>query len=79
MEVGSLVARSTEMRKIIDLATRIALVDSNVLILGESGVGKEVVAKTIHKLGHRAKGPFIRVNCGAIPEGYNSFNYGVSN
>lgn len=68
LEVGPLVARSSEMRKVMELATRIALVDSNVLILGESGVGKEVVAKTIHKLSPRSKGPFIRINCGAIPE-----------
>lgn len=68
LEVGPIVARSVEMKKIMELAARIALVDSNVLILGESGVGKEVVAKTIHKLSSRSGGPFIRINCGAIPE-----------
>lgn len=68
LEVGSIVARSGEMRKIMELVARIATVDSNVLILGESGVGKEVVAKTIHKLSPRDRGPFIRINCGAIPE-----------
>lgn len=47
---------------------RIAPTNSTVLILGETGVGKEVVADAIHLLSHRASGPFVKVNCGAIPE-----------
>jgi len=56
------------MREVIDLTIRVARVDSTVLILGDSGVGKEVVAGLLHKAGNRSKHPFIRVNCGAIPE-----------
>lgn len=63
-----IVARSTLMQKALDTALKVAEVDCNVLLLGESGVGKEVVAKFIHKSGPRAGGPFIKVNCGAIPD-----------
>ena len=62
------VAESKKMRSAICLATRVAPVDSTVLITGESGAGKEVIAKIIHRAGPRAKGPFVQVNCGAIPE-----------
>lgn len=67
-DVEPYVARSSDMKKIMELVNRIAIVDSSVLILGESGVGKEVIAKTIHKRSPRNEGPFIRINCGAIPE-----------
>lgn len=56
------------MENILQLAAKIADVDSTVLILGESGVGKEVIARFIHKRSHRDKGPFVKINCGAIPE-----------
>jgi sigma-54 dependent transcriptional regulator, flagellar regulatory protein len=52
------------VRRLIEL---VAPVDSNVLILGESGTGKEMVARHIHELSSRAGGPFVPVNCGAIP------------
>jgi len=61
------VVQSVQMKKILDLVLRVALVDSTVLILGESGVGKEIVAKVIHTNSKRKDGPFIKVNCGAIP------------
>lgn len=64
----TIVCNSQQMRKVIDLTIRVAKVDSTVLILGDSGVGKEVVAGLIHKAGNRSKRPFIRLNCGAIPE-----------
>ena len=64
---GGLVAVSKQMRKIISLAERIAPFQATVLILGESGVGKEEVAKFIHKNSTRADKPFIPINCGAIP------------
>ncbi len=64
----SIVCNGPQMRKVIDLAIRVAKVDSTVLILGDSGVGKEVVARLIHNAGKRSKLPFIRLNCGAIPE-----------
>lgn len=59
---------SQEMRAILQLAECVAKVDSTVLLLGESGVGKDVLATTIHQHGHRKDGPFIKINCGAIPE-----------
>ncbi|WP_192868176.1 sigma-54-dependent Fis family transcriptional regulator [Calderihabitans maritimus] len=63
-----IVVQSPQMQKILELAMRVATVDSTVLILGESGVGKEVIAKLIHQNSKRSEGPFITVNCGAIPE-----------
>jgi transcriptional regulator with PAS, ATPase and Fis domain len=56
------------MRRLIDLAQRVARVDSTVLISGESGTGKERVAKLVHNASSRARGPFVAVNCGAITE-----------
>jgi len=62
------VAVSSAMKDVICLARKISPVDVTVLILGESGVGKEVVAKYIHEHSSRKDHPFIAVNCGAIPE-----------
>lgn len=59
---------SREMRSVLQQAEKIAKVDSIVLLLGESGVGKDVLATTIHQQGSRKDGPFIKINCGAIPE-----------
>ncbi|MBL8788677.1 MAG: sigma 54-interacting transcriptional regulator [Deltaproteobacteria bacterium] len=63
-----IVARSEAMRVLVDLARRIAKVDSTVLITGESGTGKERIARLVHDESSRAAGPFIAVNCGAITE-----------
>ena len=62
------VAKSEAMRRILDLARRVATVDSTVLITGESGSGKERIARVVHEESARAAGPFIAVNCGAITE-----------
>ncbi|WP_326975506.1 sigma 54-interacting transcriptional regulator [Caproicibacter sp. BJN0012] len=62
------VAKSPEMKKIINLAVRVAKVDSTVLIQGQSGVGKGVLSKIIHNSSNRKKGPFIKIDCGSIPE-----------
>ncbi len=65
---GEIVAENRVMRGILDMIVRVAQVDSVVLFEGESGTGKEILARLIHDLGKRKKGPFISVNCGAIPE-----------
>ncbi|MBS3983145.1 MAG: sigma 54-interacting transcriptional regulator, partial [Dethiobacter sp.] len=62
------VVESQQMRHIYDLATWVSQVDSTVLILGESGVGKEVVAQLIVRSSDRRDEPYIKVNCGAIPD-----------
>ena len=59
---------SSAMRGLVDLARRVARADSNILITGESGVGKECLARFIHRASARAAGPFIPVNCGALSE-----------
>ena len=60
--------RSVAFQRILDLVSRIAPYDTSALITGESGVGKEVVARTIHSLSRRSQGPFVAVNCCALPE-----------
>ncbi|MBP9111421.1 MAG: sigma-54-dependent Fis family transcriptional regulator [Polyangiaceae bacterium] len=65
---AGLVAKSAGIRKLIDLARRVAKVDSTVLITGESGAGKERFARLLHDESARTSGPFIAVNCGAIAE-----------
>jgi len=63
-----LITRSASMQRLVDLARRIATVDSTVLITGETGTGKERIARFIHNESARAKGPFIAINCAAITE-----------
>ena len=63
-----IVAKSAGMAQLVDLARRVAKVDSTVLITGESGSGKERVARLVHEESTRAAGPFVAVNCGAITE-----------
>jgi DNA-binding NtrC family response regulator/predicted hydrocarbon binding protein len=65
---SGIVAQSPPMKALVDLARRVAKVDSTVLITGESGVGKERVARLVHEESTRSSGPFIAVNCGAITE-----------
>lgn len=60
--------RSEEMQRIYDLALRVAAVDTSILIQGESGVGKEVLANYIHENSNRKQQPFIKINCAALPE-----------
>lgn len=67
-ETDKMIASSPIMKNILHIAKKVAMVDSNVLIQGESGVGKGVIARHIHKLSRRHKGPFITIDCGAIPE-----------
>jgi DNA-binding NtrC family response regulator len=63
-----IVAKSPRMKHVVDLARRVAKVDATVLITGESGVGKERIARLVHDESMRAAGPFIAINCGAISE-----------
>jgi len=62
-----MVGTTAPMQQVRFLIQQVAKTDANVLILGESGTGKEVVARNIHVLSHRADGPFVPINCGAIP------------
>ncbi|MFQ5767834.1 MAG: sigma 54-interacting transcriptional regulator, partial [Acidobacteriota bacterium] len=55
------------MRKVFDLIERVAPTSTTILISGESGTGKDVVARTIHYCSPRAEAPFISINCGALP------------
>jgi PAS domain S-box-containing protein len=63
-----LVFKSKAMEKVYELVCRVADVDATIFLHGETGVGKEVWARTIHQLSNRKNQPFIKVNCGAIPE-----------
>ncbi|HWM76526.1 MAG TPA: response regulator, partial [Methylomirabilota bacterium] len=64
-----LIGKSEPLKRVIDMAQRAAPTDLTVLIHGESGTGKELMARAIHRLSSRKDGPFIPVNCAAIPEG----------
>ncbi|MEJ5330901.1 MAG: sigma 54-interacting transcriptional regulator [Desulfobaccales bacterium] len=66
--LGDLISKAPAMQKIFALLPEIARSDSTVLIEGDSGTGKELVARALHTLSRRAKGPFIAVNCGALPD-----------
>jgi len=68
INLSNIVFRSNEMERILKMALRAAEVDSTVLLLGESGVGKGMIAKLIHKHSDRNQGPFVRVDCAGIPE-----------
>jgi DNA-binding NtrC family response regulator len=63
------VAASAAMRAVVDWAARIGPTDLPALLLGETGTGKELIARALHRVSERRSGPFVAVNCGAIPEG----------
>jgi two-component system response regulator PilR (NtrC family) len=67
-DIGDLVGVGETIRKVQALVGKIARADTTVLISGESGTGKEIVARLIHRYSDRAQGPFVAVNCGALPE-----------
>ncbi len=63
-----IIAESVTMQNVMSLTKKLATVNSTVLITGESGVGKGLIARLLHEEGNRSGGPFVTVNCGAIPE-----------
>jgi PAS domain S-box-containing protein/TyrR family helix-turn-helix protein len=65
---SNMIINSSSMRDILEVVNRLSQVDSTTMITGESGTGKELIAETIHSYSSRKDEPFIRVNCGAIPE-----------
>jgi DNA-binding NtrC family response regulator len=64
---GPIIGKSTAMRRVFDLVARVAESDASVMITGESGTGKELVARSIHGRSARAAGPFVALNCAAMP------------
>ncbi len=65
---GAIITKSTLIKRCFSLALKVAKVDTSLMITGESGVGKSLIAREVHKKSHRHNGPFIEINCGAIPE-----------
>jgi len=65
---GNIIGRSSRMQSIFELVRRVANTGSTILLSGESGTGKELIARAIHFQSQRAKGPFLTINCGAMPE-----------
>lgn len=66
--IGPLVGSSPAFRAVLDRIRRLAAIDATVLIEGETGTGKELAARALHHLGGRRTGPFVPVNCGALPD-----------
>jgi len=68
LKIPEIASRSPIMKKVLRLSANIAKTDSTVMITGESGTGKSVLSRLIHSLSNRADGPFIKIDCGSIPE-----------
>ncbi len=66
--LSGIVGDSPAMRKVYRLTRLVAPTRASVLIVGETGTGKELIARAIHRLSPRAEGPYVRVNCGALAE-----------
>ena len=67
-EGEKIIFASDEMKNVLDLVDNIARTDTTVIIYGETGTGKELIAKRIHRLSHRSKEKFLTINCAALPE-----------
>jgi len=65
---GNIVATSKAMQEVLEMVARVAATDATVLVQGESGTGKELIARALHQNSKRKDGPFIPINCGALPE-----------
>ena len=68
VRLGNIIGRSTRMQEVFDTILRAAASDFSVVIYGETGTGKELVAQAVHGLSQNHKGPFVPVNCGAVPD-----------
>ena len=64
-----IIGNSAALRRVLDMVRVVAPTDATVLIYGETGTGKELIAEAIHKCSHRSNGPFVKLNCAAIPAG----------
>lgn len=67
-QLGDIISRSSAMQRVLDLLPRVAESESTILIQGETGTGKELVARAIHGMSPRKGGPFVAINCGALPD-----------
>lgn len=67
-KLGSIISKSPSMKAIFEILPQIAESESNVLVLGNSGTGKELIARTVHDMSRRSDGPFVAINCGALPD-----------
>lgn len=67
-QVGDIVSHSLSMRRVLEVLPRIADSESTILLQGETGTGKELATRAIHNLSGRREGPFVAVNCGALPD-----------
>src|SRR5215204_6586411 len=66
--IDGMIGSGSQMRAVYELTRRVAASSATVLLTGETGTGKELIARAVHLLSPRATGPFIRVNCGALAE-----------
>ncbi|HEX7079057.1 MAG TPA: sigma-54 dependent transcriptional regulator [Candidatus Eisenbacteria bacterium] len=67
-DAKEIIGHSEQIQRVLKLVEKVADSDSTILIVGESGTGKELIAKRIHYLSRRADGPFVSINCGALPK-----------
>lgn len=68
VRLGNIIGKSSKMQEVFESILQAAASDYGIVIYGETGTGKELVAKAVHELSQRSNGPFVAVNCGAIPE-----------
>ena len=70
--IAGMIGSSPAMREVFELSRLVAPASTTVLLTGETGTGKELIARAVHELSPRASGPFVRVNCGALSESRTS-------